>query len=114
MSYSYEGIGQWCATFGCQEVGEGQVVKMADSGQVAVCQSGDEFCGVAVAMGRDEKACAVALGGMVTVSYTGTVPAVGWNALAADGNGGVAVGSAERKRLVVDVDDTNKKVTFML
>ena len=35
MNVSYEGIGQWAATFACTDVSEGQVVKVSGSGTVA-------------------------------------------------------------------------------
>lgn len=37
MNISYEGIGQWAATFACTDVSEGQVVKVSGSGTVAAC-----------------------------------------------------------------------------
>ena len=93
MSISYEGIGAWCATFAAGTgAEEGKVVKVSANGTVSKCAANDGFCGVVAAMGRDGKACSVQLGGLVRVPYSGeTAPAVGWNLLAADGNGGVSV-----------------------
>ena len=88
MGISFEGIGQWAATFACGETAVGQVVKVSGSGEVAACADGDSFCGVVVFVARDGEACSVALGGMVRVPYTGTAPALGWTGLAADGSGG--------------------------
>ena len=101
MSISYEGIGAWCATFAA---GTG-----AEEGK-------DGFCGVVAAMGRDGKACSVQLSGLVRVPYSGeTAPAVGWNLLAADGNGGVSVvTSGGHSYLAVEVDTTGKTMTIML
>ena len=113
MQNSYEGIGQWAATFACGDIAEGQVVKISGSGEVAACADGDKFCGVATSVGRDGKACAVAMGGMVSVTYTGTAPALGWTALAADGNGGVKAAEG-REYLVVDVNENGMTVTFAL
>jgi hypothetical protein len=53
------------------------------------------------------------------VNYSGAAPAVGWRALAADGNGGVkAVGDEEtgsgRVLPVVNVDTAGKTVTVLL
>lgn len=85
MNVSYEGIGQWAATFACDGVSAGQVVKVSGSGTVAKCADNDGFEGVVLSVARDGKACSVAMGGMVTVSYTGaSAPAAGWNSLAAD------------------------------
>lgn len=129
MKVSYEGIGQWAATFACGQVAEGEMVKISGNGAVSVCNAGDGFCGQVLSVGRDGGACAVALGGMVTAGYTGTsAPALGWTSLTADGNGGVQAvsGSAQtesegaqtaltgRSYLVVDVDTSGKTVTFVL
>ena len=37
MNVSYEGIGQWAATFACSGVSEGQAVKVSGNGTVAAC-----------------------------------------------------------------------------
>ena len=117
MSVSYEGIGAWHATF---EAGtgaeEGKVVKVSANGTVSKCAANDGFCGVVAAMGRDGKACSVQLGGLVTVTYSGdNAPTVGWNTLAADGNGGVSVvTSGGRSYLAVETDAVGKTVTIML
>ena len=116
MNISYEGIGQWAATFACTDVSEGQVVKVSGSGTVAACAANGVFDGVVLSVGRDGKACSVAMGGMVTVSYTGaSAPAAGWNSLAADGSGGVKVVSdGGKSHLAVEVDTTAKTVTIVL
>ena len=114
MNVSFEGIGQWCATFTCKgEMADGQMVKVSGNGEVEACTAGDAFCGKVAAMSRDGKACAVALGGMVCASYTGTAPVVGWANLSADGNGGVKAAEG-REYMVVDVDEVGKTVTFAL
>lgn len=115
MSISFEGIGQWSATFACGgDVAEGQVVKVSANGEVSACGSGDGFAGVAAVVGRDGEACGVILGGMVTAAYTGSAPALGWSGLSADGSGGVKADSAGREYLVADVDADNLMVTFVL
>ena len=115
MKISYEGIGQWAATFACSEVACGQVVKISDNGTVSACSEGDAFGGVVLSVGRDEAACAVALGGMQTVSYSGDDdPTVGWCGLSADGSGGVAADEDGRTYLVVAVNTTESTVTFVL
>ena len=78
MNVSYEGIGQWAATFACDGVSAGQVVKVSGSGTVAKCADNDGFEGVVLSVARDGKACSVAMGGMVTVSYTGGFRACCW------------------------------------
>ena len=114
MGISFEGIGQWAATFACGETAVGQVVKVSGSGEVAACADGDSFCGVVVFAARDGAACSVALGGMVKVPYTGTAPALGWTGLTADGQGGVKALTTGRSYLVADVDEAAKTVTFAL
>ena len=114
MKFSYEGIGQWAATFACDQVNLGEMVKVSGNGEVKACAAGDAFCGKATAIGRDGKACTVALGGMVKASYTGTAPAAGWANLSADGNGGVKADSTGKSYLIVDVDTADSKVTFAL
>ena len=68
------------------------------------------------AVSRGKDACSVQLRGFVTLPYSGTTaPSLGYNALEADGAGGVKVGeSSARERLVVEVDATAGKVTFLL
>ena len=114
MKFSYEGIGQWAATFACDQVNLGEMVKVSGNGEVSACADGDAFCGMVLTVGRDGKACAVALGGVVTVDYTGAAPALGWTALAADGNGGVKSASGGKNYLVIDVDASGSTVTFAL
>jgi len=115
MNVSFEGIGQWAATFACDDnVERGQVVKMTDNGIVGPCGANDAFCGMAAFTAGDGTACSVILGGMVTASYSGTAPSVGWANLSADGNGGVKVNSDGRAYLVVAVDSISKTATFAL
>lgn len=90
MSISYEGIGEWCATFVCGAVSEGDIVKVSANGTVGKCTAGDGFCGVVRAVAHDGKACTVQLGGLASVKYSGTAPAVGFSELMADGSGGVS------------------------
>ena len=112
MSVSFHGIGQVCATF-LGDGTEGQVVKMSGKGTVAACSAGESFCGVALCAKDD--ACAVQVAGFVTGGYSGTVPAVGWSALAANGSGGVkSVSTGGQTLLVVDADTTAKTVTILL
>jgi hypothetical protein len=114
MKLSYEGIGQWAASFSCNQVSEGELVKISGNGTVASCAAGDAFCGMVLALSHDD-ACSVALGGMMTAGYSGTtVPATGWTILVSDGNGGVKTADSGRSYLVVDVDTTAKTVTFAL
>ena len=102
MNISYEGIGQWAATFACDHLAEGELVKISANGMV-------------LSTARDGLACSVALGGMITAGYSGeSAPALGWSTLAADGAGGVKTAAEGRSFLVVDVDESGKTVTFAL
>ena len=65
MKLSYEGIGQWAATFACDDLAEGELVKVSANGTVAACAAGDDFCGMVLSVGRGGDACAVALGTQV-------------------------------------------------
>ena len=114
MKLSYEGIGQWAATFAAGQVSEGEMVKVSGNGTVAACAAGDGFCGMVLSVSRGGDACAVALGGIVTAGYSGTAPALGWTGLAADGSGGVKALTTGRSYLVADVDEAAKTVTFAL
>ena len=112
MKLSYEGIGQWAATFAANNVVEGELVKVSANGTVAACAAGDDFCGMVLSVGRGGDA--VALGGLVTAGYTDAVPTLGWETLSADGTGGVQVDEGGRSHLVVDVDTDAETVTFAL
>lgn len=114
MSVSFGEIGQVCATF-VQGAGveKDQVCKVSASGTVAKCAAGDKFCGVAVS--PNGKHVGVVVGGFVTVPYSGTAPAVGYTAMAADGAGGVKADTANgRLMLVAAVDTGTKTVTMYL
>lgn len=114
MKLSYEGIGQWAATFACADVSEGDVVKISADGTVAACSDGDAFCGTVASMAHGGDACSVILGGMVTVGYTGDSPAPGYVGLSADGLGGVKTDALGRSFLAAEVDTAAKTVTFVL
>ena len=115
MNISYEGIGQWAATFACDHLAEGELVKISANGTVSTCSDGESFCGMVLSTARDGLACSVALGGMITAGYSGeSAPALGWSTLAADGAGGVKTAAEGHSFLVVDVDESGKTVTFAL
>ncbi len=114
MSFSYEGIGVWCASFACEGLTEGEVVKMGGNNTAAACGEGDAFCGVVRAVSHDAAACSVQLGGMATVGYSGTAPSAGFVKLAADGAGGVCASQNGESYLVVAVDSVGKTLTIKL
>ena len=117
MSISYQGIGEWCATFKRgADVSEDTVVKTGAENTAEKCGAEDAFCGVVRAIAHDGRACSVQLGGLATVCYSGEqTPRSGCGRLVADGVGGVCV-SAEKGReyLILDVDSTEKTVVIKL
>ena len=68
---------------------EGKVVKPTAAGTVGLCTAGDNFIGVVRTIDGADKLAVVQTKGFVTVAYSGTAPALGYQALEADGNGGV-------------------------
>ena len=112
MKISFEGIGQWAATFVCgKNVAEGQTVKISGNGKVDTCASGDGFCGVA---GQPRKgAVAVQVGGFMQVDVNGEV-ALGRVKLAADGKGGVQAADDGVEALVVQVEQAVGKAVICL
>jgi len=114
MKLSYEGIGQWAATFACTGVSEGSVVKVGANGTVSACAAGEAFCGTVSSVSHGGEACSVVLGGLVTAAYSGIAPTLGYGGLSADGQGGVKADTSGRSYLIVDMDTGTKTVTFVL
>lgn len=112
MNISYEGIGHLGVTFPAGSCVAGQVCKIGTDGKAAACASGDKFCGVAETVNGSQ--AGVQIHGFVTMSYTGTAPAVGYVNLSADGAGGVKADTAGKSYLAVQVDTGAKTVTFEL
>ena len=117
MSISYQGIGEWCATFKRgADVSEDTVVKAGAENTAEKCGAEDAFCGVVRSVAHDGKACSVQLGGIVRLRYSGdTAPAAGYSKLTADGTGGVSVNAAKgREYLILHVDSAEKTVVIKL
>ncbi len=113
MSVSYEGFNMNALTFHCSsEIGKGMPVKIDKSDSIMLCGDGDEIHGVVI--DSDEKYASVQVKGIVTLPYTGTAPATGFNNLGANGNGGVKVSENGGRYLVVSIDETAKTVTFLM
>ena len=103
MKVELNGFGEKMVTFeAVQGTAAGMPIMMSANGEVAPCAAGKLFCGIAGNV-RGEFA-AVQLSGYVKVPYSGTAPAVGYQAFSGDGAGKVKVDSAGRQLLVVDVD----------
>lgn len=90
----------------------GVPVKISANDTVAAATSDGRFCGVSVNV--DGGYAAVQLTGAVTLPYTGTAPALGYSAIAADGNGAVCANTKGGTYLVFNVNTTAKTVSFML
>lgn len=114
MKIAFDEIGAQRVSFHAgQGAGEGRVCRMDGNGTVAACAAGEDFCGVVT--GLRDGAASVLLGGYCELPYTGpAAPAAGYGALAADGQGGVAVTAGARTRLIVQVDESAKTVGFFL
>lgn len=113
MDYSYEQIGNVCATFICEDGLEvGNVCLVKENSTVSPCDDDEAFVGAVVS--KRDGCAAVTVQGFVTVSYTGSAPVFGYCPLAADGLGGVMFSAGSHEYLVVQVDTTAKTVTFLL
>ena len=111
MKVCFEDIGHIGATFGAESGESGKVCKVSGNGMVAVCGDGETFCGV---MESFRKGFAgVQLHGFATVAYSGTAPALGYQALVADANGGVKAGGS-KEYLVVSVDENTMHAVIEL
>ena len=112
MKVCFEDIGHMSATFAAESGEGGEPVKLCGNGTVCACADAEAFCGVVESL-RGGYA-AVQLHGFITLPYSGSAPALGFTALAADGNGGVKASSGGRSYLVVSVDSAVQCVTFEL
>ncbi len=118
MSISFDGIGEVVATFEVEAgsaIAPGDVVCVTGDGEVGMGTSGDLPCGVAVSVAEDGYA-GVQLSGLAQVRCSGSaMPAVGWEMLAADGEGGVCpVAQNGLAYLVVSVDSEAKTAVVKL
>ena len=111
--YFYKGFNENVCTFASSGgVAAGQPVQVCANYTVTTAPENGEFHGVAIISRND--AVSVQLTGYVELPYSGTAPAVGTVALAADGNGGVMASSDGKEYLVINVDTINKTIGFML
>lgn len=110
--FKYDGIGQVVITAFTEDGNAGKLLSMVDSGVMMPGEAEAEFHGYCVHVKNN--AAAVAVAGVVTVTYTGDTPSMGYCQLVSDGNGGVKVGTSAKSRLVLTVDTDNKKITFMM
>lgn len=111
MKISFEGIGEKLVTFIGEKVKVGDAVKVSGAGTVSACSDGESFDGFVA--GLSGEYAGVVIGGAVTAAYSGGAPGFGSVELCADGGGGVRSGKGV-KCLVVDVDETDETVTFIM
>ncbi len=112
MSVSFGGFNSNIATFKTTEELESCCgVKISESNTVSACADGDSFCGFVV--NGEGGYASVQLSGVVTASYTGTAPEVGYTMLASDGIG-VKASESGREYLVIAINETAKTVTFLM
>lgn len=106
MKVSFNGYDEKMITFSCNEtVKKGSLVKLTQNGEVAACEDGDDFVGIAANV-RGGFA-GVQTCGYVCVPVSGSV-ALGFQKLsAASGTAVKAAESGGREHLVLDVSDGN-------
>lgn len=93
MDICFEGVGQVAATFkvnGGNAVQPGMAVTLTGNGTVGLGAAGAAPCGVLLGSVRGG-AAAVQIGGAAKAAFSGTAPAVGWQELVCDGEGGVKI-----------------------
>ncbi len=111
--YFYKGFNENVCTFKASgNIAAGQPVTLCDNCTVLASLENTEFHGVAVSYRNG--AAAVQLTGYVELPYSGTAPGIGTTALVADGNGGVMMGEAGKKVLVISVDTVSETVGIIL
>ncbi|MDD6023683.1 MAG: hypothetical protein PUC06_05515 [Oscillospiraceae bacterium] len=108
----FDGIGSMVITVKDGGVVPGQPCKCSGGKAMEKAAAGEAFQGVCLWQ-RDDIA-GVQVDGFVTMPYTGTAPTVGFDILAADGNGGVQKSASGKSRMIVDVDSVLKTVTFRI
>lgn len=112
MNNSYEGIGYLAVSVPAGTCEAGMVCKVNAQGQAELCTAGEKFAGVCDQVKKGM--AAVQVEGFAEVPYSGSVPACGFQKLAADGNGGVAVSGNAQEYLVLNVDVTKGTITMKL
>jgi len=114
MDICFEGVGQVAATFQADgDLQPGMAVTLTGSGEVGLGADGDAVCGVLLG-GVRGGAAAVQIGGAAKAAYTGEAPAVGWQELSCDGQGGVKTAAGGARCLVLAVDEGEKSVVIKL
>lgn len=113
--YNFEGIGVVAVTMEGKSVDSGCTCSITGGCKVGNSQEGEAFHGMV--LWTKGGVATVQVRGFVTCWYSGAAPTVGYQQLVSDGMGGVKVGAGTGEnphRLVVDVDETNAMVTFLM
>ena len=108
----FDGIGSMVITVKDGGVVPGQPCKCSGGKAMEKAAAGEAFQGVCLWQRND--IAGVQVDGFLTMPYTGTAPTVGFDILAADGNGGVQKSASGKSRMIVDVDSVLKTVTFRI
>lgn len=113
MAISYDGIGQLCVSMNFEgTIKTGTPCVISKSNIVKAAENEQAFCGI---VGNVSGSLAnVILRGFVTVGYNGDAPWVGPCAMVADGSGKVTRNEEGNTYLVVNLNTTEKTVTFLI
>lgn len=114
MSIKFNGIRNTIVTFKANgAIAENTPVRPSANHTVAPSTSGTAFIGVTI--NQSKNLVGVQVQGYFELPYSSTVPSVGFTRLAADGNGGVKIDTANgRECAIVFVDEVNKTVGFLI
>ena len=93
-------------------VKENSAVVFADDSTVKAAAAGEIPCGICTKI-RNGLA-SVVFAGHVTVPFGGSAPALGWQKLSADGNGGVKADENGKHFLVVYSDEADKTLDIIM
>lgn len=100
-------------TFPTKLTEAGIPVVVGENSEVSKAAADKDFIGVAVS--ANGEFAGVILNGYTELPYTGTAPAFGFCALAANGTGGVKTSTSSNHIVkVIKVDTVNKTVGFIL
>lgn len=113
MNHYFSGFNTKEITLHADEtVKENSAVVFADDNTVKAAAAGEIPCGICTKI-RNGLA-SVVFAGHVTVPFGGSAPALGWQKLSADGNGGVKADENGKQWLVVYVNDADKTVDIIM
>ncbi len=113
MIFKFDDIGQVCASFYCDDgVNAGDPCSIVRNRTINTTREDEAFIGKVLSVRNN--VASVAVGGFVTLSFTGSAPGTGYANLSGNGNGGIMVCNDGKTYLVVSVDAVNKTATILL